>query len=273
MPEHGRALKLKVALVVAGVILAGCSSGPVSTPIIAVVTPRSAPTAPAPTATPTAAAVASAATATPTPSPRATPTLPAVASAVVLPVVRCPGTYATLGSPAAPPATWTARLPPTLASAYTYYGFDRMLILGPRGWKCEAQVAGDRGYWLSLDDPGDPGASVGIGGSPGTMPAMLDGGCPYWPELAKKALTYPAPPGPFSCTPPDGQRWLFVDTTDVQFVNPPGVASDGTATYADQGMTHYEPAHGISSVDCCVPAADAAICSPILDAFLAHPYD
>ncbi len=270
--------RLLVALTLLA-LLAGCGGGGAASSHVLPATsgPTAAPVAtevPTPSRVPPARVdVPAAAPPAATPgSPFVAPTvgLSALTVPVKLEVIRCPGVSAASAPAATPPATRVARLPPDLTSAFSYYAFDGLLLLAPKGWTYEAEVAANNGYWLTVDEPGDPSAGIGLGGYPTMRSMILIGGCPYWSELATQAATDPA--GPFTCTPPTGQSWRFIDPSDVQFVDPAGTAPNGQAIYPDQGITHYEAGHGISTVDCYLPPAAADLCQPILDDFLAHPY-
>ena len=190
---------------------------------------------------------------------------------VSLPVIRCPGTNGG-GTPATPPSSWAATVPAGLASSVAAYGFDTLLLLAPKGWRCsDAGIAGDQGFHLLVASPTDPHALVGLDGNGGSNNDVIGGACPYWADAAKAA--HERDQFPYNCTVPEGRQWRFVTPGALTYIDPVGTAANGDGRYATRGAIAYDPALGFGEVYCSLPDSQAALCDAVVADFLTHPYD
>ncbi len=215
-----------------------------------------------------------------TPPPAATITpRPTSASAqpvtsVTLRVVHCPATYGGMGALPAPPPTWDVALPSDVALAFSFYGISETRVLAPRGWECSGLVGADGSYGITIADPTDAHAAVSVDGAPGApYGEVLSMACPFFSDASKKARA--DFPGMFTCSVPAGEKVLRIDSTDIEFIDAPGIAGTGALSglaYPVYGIVHYDSGGGASTLSCALPPSSPSLCKPILDTFVANPF-
>ena len=97
--------------------------------------------------------------------------------------------------------------------------------------------------------------------------------CPFFSAAAKEARA--DFPGIIKCVIPSGEKVLRIDSTDIEFIDDPGVAGTGALSglaYSVYGIVHYDPQGGASQVSCALPPASSDLCKPILNTFVAQPF-
>jgi hypothetical protein len=220
-----------------------------------------------------------------TPAPAASPALAAV------PVVRCVVTFGPgWGPEPSLPVTQEAVLPSDIAEGLAFYGFaypesdpaqvpQPTLVLAPKGWACTGMVGTDGSFNMRVADPADDHAAVvevGSGGADFTYRLSL--ACPFFPDAAKQMKAdFPnlLESGTVTCSVPTGEQVERIDGTDVGFTDAPGVKGTGDgsgSSYAVTGAVHFEGIdRGATRVSCALADRSAALCGPIVDAFVASP--
>lgn len=204
------------------------------------------------------------------------PTAPPITS-VTLRVVHCPATYGGEGTLPAPPPTSHVTLPSDVALDFSFYGVDETLVLAPKGWTCSGEVGADGSYRITVADPSDIHATVLVDGAGADFGYQQSMACPFFPAAAKQErANFPGllTSGIVTCTVPSGEQVRRIDPTDVEFVDPPGIAGTGALsglTYRVEGIVRYAGSRA-STLSCALPPASASLCTPILDTFMGEPF-
>ena len=205
-----------VAVSVAIVIVAGCSSG----------SPRSAST-PSTTSTPgTAASTTTVISAT-----------PVTTGAIGVPVVVCPTAAAISGGPTYPirPSAAVAGSPAATRLALYADSTGHVVVLAPRGWTCTAGLGADGSGGLAVYPPDSTAPTDPFNVTPAPAAAVslsTDGACSGCIFAAVCAYLLNAPlvrSGGRSCprTVPPREVITHADATLTRFEDPPGVQGAG----------------------------------------------
>jgi len=242
---------------------------------------------PLPTVAPSASTPA-ATTAPPATTPAVTTAPPAsVAQTASLPVVVCPTSFgATPSTAPSLPQTMQVEVGPGQASELAVYTDSQgsMKLVAPVGWQCDAQYGGD-GTGGVIVHPGDEPVSA-LGAPPAGSPVEAVAGsetsaCGACATLQACALftaaasTYQSQlHTPCPVPKPAAETVYPISSGIVAFEDPPGsrglgVASGG-ANPANSVMTyHPDAANGSWQETCTLPANQKAICTTILNNFIA----
>jgi hypothetical protein len=197
-------------------------------------------------------------------------------------VVRCPTTYGAPTSPQPLPATLRADVSAQLAARLEYHADGAQTLLAPRGWRCRAAVGADGGASMSVFPPGSdsrhPVEAVTAESEPACQGCIYDLACPLFP--AAERLMHRIFGEGCSTRRPAAELVRRVGAEVVDFTDPPGVEGDGEPSggrYPANGVAVFvlPPGHrydGAAKETCTLPAAERAVCTAILDDFLAHDY-
>jgi len=207
-------------------------------------------------------------------TPTTTPSVPPTAYVTQLPVIACATTLSITSD--APPSTLVppTSLPTNVASRVAIYAdtTDRLIVLAPRGWTCNAMFGADGSGNLAVyPQNGAPNTD----GAPADekINAFTDGGCDgctrstvcaYFPDLAEPGVQC----RPISPTETVTRIRPHLD----RFFQPPGV----------HGTAIHNPANGVIIVQeaqptdwqetCTLPTSDHDLCTTILNDFIRlHP--
>lgn len=158
----------------------------------------------------------------------------------------------------------------------------RIKLLAPAGWSCQAQYGADGSGGITVYPAGQPvpGASVPANSAAEAIIGTQTSACytcglgQACPLFASAAGTYRSYLGKPCATPPPGQTVSPVSSGIVAFQDPPGMAGTGTPSGgqnpANGVMTYYPDNRNGSWVETCtLPAAQRAVCTAILNAFIA----
>ena len=217
-------------------------------------------------------------------------------SSSLVPAVACPAEY--FGSegvpPAHTPAMKSAPVTPELGRIFAYY-IDVApwipMILGPRGWKCSAEVGADGGWTIDIYPQGGSvnGPEVIEAGGPSCIGCVYSAVCPLIPRAAAE-LSFP---GKCSAdrTPKQVVSWIVGSSgfspsgnDVVSIVDPAGVkgyVAHSGGRYAARGILLYfwglpvyysgypsgEGESGALTISCTLPNGDARLCNAVLAAF------
>jgi serine/threonine protein kinase len=192
-------------------------------------------------------------------------------------VTSCPTQYGVQGA-TSPPTPPSLAAPTSIASRLGGFSNGSISALGPTGWSCTGLVGANGGRSLTIYPPGEPAPELPGGTSSPIraifieIPSAQTGNAP---SLACPLFSTAAAMAPTTCAPPPAQESVHRSGSDVvEFEDPAGVTGDGTpsgGSYPANGVMIWNQSGQYSALaTCTLPEAEHAVCTAVLNNFLAH---
>ena len=220
-----------------------------------------------------------------------TTTAPVATTTATLPVVVCPTKYAiTVTTTTTLPASLSVRVPVAAAANLVVYGDDNgiMMMLGPKGWTCQAAYGADGSGGLLLSPAGESVPSDPDGGwhlpASSTAQAIVgyevgastvQASALACPLFSAAAAAYKQNFG-HACKPhPTAESVAPLGSTQAAFEDPAGVAGEGMPSGGMNpayGVMLYLPSWPGRSAGylatCTLPADQQDVCTYVIDNFV-----